>query len=409
MKEKIKKLKQSNLMPKILSLVIAILLWFYVMNVVDPQTRRSFKNVPVRIEGLQDLRRRGLTLMNTGDIHVNLELQGNRSYMDRVNSSNIQAYINLEGLRKGEQSIPIHVTNYNDNVKVVGKDPLSVVLSIEENTSIREEVEIKTIGTLPEGYIMGDINKSQEKVTISGPKSLTDAVHSLVAYVNIKDRTQTTVLSCKLIPLDSDLEKIQGLTIEPASLEVEIPIYKTKTVPVTLNFSKAPPDQISQDLVDIQPKTATIKGNTAVLKEIEEIKTKPISWEKLQEGTLTSIELEKPQGVNLVNEKQIYQIRLKSSQFEDRTMTITEPEIRFVNVGRGLQGQILTPLHGIQIRLSADREKLNELNKDNLKFYLDCKGLSLGDYQVTIKMTPIEGVHISSIEPSKVNITLSKE
>ncbi|KGF10283.1 hypothetical protein HMPREF1633_10235 [Tissierellia bacterium S5-A11] len=409
MKEKIKKLKQSNLMPKILSLVIAILLWFYVMNVVDPQTRRSFKNVPVRIEGLQDLRRRGLTLMNTGDIHVNLELQGNRSYMDRVNSSNIQAYINLEGLRKGEQSIPIHVTNYNDNVKVVGKDPLSVVLSIEENTSIREEVEIKTIGTLPEGYIMGDMNKSQERVTISGPKSLTDAVHSLVAYVNIKDRTQTTVLSCQLIPLDSDLEKIQGLTIEPASLEVEIPIYKTKTVPVTLNFSKAPPDQISQDLVDIQPKTATIKGNTAVLKEIEEIKTKPISWEKLQEGTLTSIELEKPQGVNLVNEKQIYQIRLKSSQFEDRTMTITEPEIRFVNVGRGLQGQILTPLHGIQIRLSADREKLNELNKDNLKFYLDCKGLSLGDHQVTIKMTPIEGVHISSIEPSKVNITLSKE
>lgn len=409
MKEKIKKLKQSNLMPKILSLVIAILLWFYVMNVVDPQTRRSFKNVPVRIEGLQDLRRRGLTLMNTGDIHVNLELQGNRSYMDRVNSSNIQAYINLEGLRKGEQSIPIHVTNYNDNVKVVGKDPLSVVLSIEENTSIREEVEIKTIGTLPEGYIMGDMNKSQERVTISGPKSLTDAVHSLVAYVNIKDRTQTTVLSCKLIPLDSDLEKIQGLTIEPASLEVEIPIYKTKTVPVTLNFSKAPPDQISQDLVDIQPKTATIKGNTAVLKEIEEIKTKPISWEKLQEGTLTSIELEKPQGVNLVNEKQIYQIRLKSSQFEDRTMTITEPEIRFVNVGHGLQGQILTPLHGIQIRLSADREKLNELNKDNLKFYLDCKGLPLGDHQVTIKMTPIEGVHISSIEPSTVSITLSKE
>ena len=59
MKEKIKKLKQSDLMPKILSLVIAILLWFYVMNVVDPLTKRSFKNVPVRIEGLQDLRRRG--------------------------------------------------------------------------------------------------------------------------------------------------------------------------------------------------------------------------------------------------------------------------------------------------------------------------------------------------------------
>ncbi len=169
MKEKIKKLKQSNLMPKILSLVIAILLWFYVMNVVDPQTRRSFKNVPVRIEGLQDLRRRGLTLMNTGDIHVNLELQGNRSYMDRVNSSNIQAYINLEGLRKGEQSIPIHVTNYNDNVKVVGKDPLSVVLSIEENTSIREEVEKKNIKTLPEGTTWETTTSPRKEKPFQGP------------------------------------------------------------------------------------------------------------------------------------------------------------------------------------------------------------------------------------------------
>lgn len=409
MKEKIKKLKQSDLMPKILSLVIAILLWFYVMNVVDPLTKRSFKNVPVRIEGLQDLRRRGLTLMNTEDIYVNLELQGNRSYMDRVNSSNIQAYINLEGVKKGEQSIPIHVTNYNDNVKVVGKDPLSVVLSIEEKTSIREDIEIKTIGTLPEGYIMGDMNKSQEKVTILGPKSLTDSVHSVVAYVNIKDRTETTVLNCKLVPLDSDLEKIQGLSLEPSNLEVEVPIYKTKTVPVTLNFSKAPPDEMSKDLIDIQPKTATIKGNTALLNEIEEIKTKPISWDKLQEGTLTSIELEKPEGVNLVNDKQIYQIGLRNIQIESRTVTISDPGIRFVNVEEGLQGQILSPLHEIQVRLSGDQEKLKGVNKDTLKFYVDCKGLGLGDHQVTIKVTPLEGVHISSIEPSKVNITLNKE
>lgn len=409
MKETLRKLRRSNLTLKILSLIIAILLWFYVMNVVDPVTKRSFKNVPVKVEGLQNLRRRGLTLMNGEDIWVNLELQGNRSFMDRVNSSNIQAYVNLEGLKRGEQSVPIHVTNYNDNVKVVSKDPMTVILTIDENITTTEEIDVKTLGQLPEGYVMGDINKSIKKAKISGPKSLTDSVHSLVAYVNIKDRKETTVLTSNLVALNSDLEKINGLTIQPSSVELEIPIYKAKTVPVVLNFVGNPPSAENKDRIEIYPKTATIKGNTAVLNEIEEIRTKPISWDKLQEGILTTIDLDKPEGVELVNKDQIYQIGLKSSQFEERTMTIQTPSLRFVNVGDGLQGQILSPMKEIQVKLNSESNKLNEITNETLKFYVDCKDLSIGDHDLSIKMTPIEGVHILSIEPSRVRVTLTKE
>lgn len=402
-------MEKSSVTAKIISLICAILLWFFVMNVVDPVTRRSFHDVPVRIEGIQDLRRRGLTLIDGKEIQIDLELQGNRSYMDQVNSSNIQAFINLEGLSKGQQSVPIQVTNYNDNVRVVGQDPTNAVITIDENTSVREKVEVKTIGDLPEGYIMGEVNKNIKYARVSGPKSKTDSIHSIVAYVNVKNRRETTVISSELEALDGNLKRIRGLNIDPASLEVEIPIYKTKTVPIVPQMTGTSGQNFQEDAIDIQPKTVTIKGDSAVVNEIQEVKTKPISWTRLEEGTLSTIELEKPEGVGVINSDQIYQVSLRKTRQEEKTVKISNPNIRFSNLDKGLQGQILSPLDELKVRLNGDAQRIDELNVDNMKFYVDGQGLKKGEYNLQIKMTPIEGVHVLKIEPDRIKISLDKD
>lgn len=398
--------KENNLMTKAISLISAILLWFFVMNVEDPVVTRTFRDINVTFQDVEDLRSRNLMILEPDEETITVELKGNRSYMDAVRPQNIQATVSLKGVGVGEHSLPVTVTNYNPNVKVVSQEPREILFTIDENVTVKEKIEVKTVGTLPDGYLLGDIKQNVEDVEISGPKTVMDKINSVIAYVDIKNRTETTVLSSPIKIFDDDMNELP-LNTSPQNVDLELPIYKTKTVPVILDLQGTPPTGYTAADITVEPDTATISGNSAVVNKIKEVKTKPISWPELTGGQET-IELVEPEGIKFVNPQQKYQLKYEKIVVGDKEVAIEKPMININNLSKGLTAEITDLPDSMTLTLEGNQEKLENIREENISLYIDGTGLEPGEHTVPVHVNTVDGISVKGLEPSRIKCTVSK-
>ena len=209
----------------------------------------------------------------------------------------IIARVDLSGYNAGEHTVPIVINTLDPGISVDRFDPKSVVFKIDENIKKKMTVEIVTEGNLKEDFILGKIKKSFD-VEVSGAKTFVENIEKLTALVNIANRDESTVLPVKVVAYDKNGEELNNIKINPNTIDVEVPVLMTKTVPVklkTYGFS----NKVSENGVTIEPNAVSIKGNTAVLNKISEISTKPISLSDIEDG-IADVKLNLPEGVSLV-------------------------------------------------------------------------------------------------------------
>ena len=69
-------IKDSTL--KVLSFIIAVVLWFYVILVIDPSVDVTIRNIPLRYINQGVLEERGLSLVEDPDLTMELKIRGSR-------------------------------------------------------------------------------------------------------------------------------------------------------------------------------------------------------------------------------------------------------------------------------------------------------------------------------------------
>lgn len=398
---------REDMMTFLISIVLAILLWSYVMSVVDPVTKRTFTGIPIRIQGIDDLRQRNLTLMGAHAETVDVVLEGKRSAMDAVRKESIQARVSLQGLEKGEHNIGVNVHNFNSNVRLVRQEPITLVMSLDENQTRRIEVSLSTEGELVEGYLLGEMKLSASEVSISGPKSIVEKVHKVTGTINLKQRRQTTALSTKLTPRDQDGHVVEGVNLEPNRIDVEVPIYKTTTVPVVLQVTGTPPEGYeAKDLV-LHPNTLTLRGNSALINKTEEIKTHPVSWQEILTNGKVIAEPIIPEGLSTVGAPVVMSVTYEGRGAGVRQLTLIRPHIEIKNLAEGYTAELSDSPEEVHVTLRGNEERLSAIKAENLNLYLDVSGLKAGAHRVSLRTNTLGGVEILGIDPAQVGCSIA--
>ena len=74
----------------LLSLLVALGMWLYVVTYISPESEAMFYNIPVVFEGETVLStERNLMVTGISTTTVNMKISGNRSDLNKLNSSNI--------------------------------------------------------------------------------------------------------------------------------------------------------------------------------------------------------------------------------------------------------------------------------------------------------------------------------
>lgn len=83
--------------------------------VMEKETSKEFKDIPLTFENLNTEKYRALA-SSQSDTKVNVVVKGVKTLLDKLNSENIKAYVDLSDLAEGEYEVPVMVTG--DDVRL---------------------------------------------------------------------------------------------------------------------------------------------------------------------------------------------------------------------------------------------------------------------------------------------------
>jgi len=100
---------RSNKVLMLISLLVAIALWMFVMGNVDPQISERVSGVSVEMEGTDTLEDQDLTATVNKPKVVNITIEGKRSQVIKAKKKGIKAYIDVSTCDYGKNETEIYV------------------------------------------------------------------------------------------------------------------------------------------------------------------------------------------------------------------------------------------------------------------------------------------------------------
>jgi len=163
----------KNLPFKLVSLAIAIMLWWAVgrdQPIEIPMTvPLEFQNVPANLEISSDY-----------PFQAQVTLRGPQRLLQELNPSEVHAVLDLQNAGAGERTFDlsqrdIHVPR---NVKVVQVVPAQFHIIFDRSVARPVPVQARVIGTLLSGYGITEVAADPATVTIVGPERRVEAIQT---------------------------------------------------------------------------------------------------------------------------------------------------------------------------------------------------------------------------------------
>lgn len=288
---------------KVISFIVAILIWSYIIIVIDPSVDITIRDIPIRYSNRAYLKEQGLSLVNDNKATVELKVRGSRKKIANIDNKNVYATVDLSGVsKKGTFSLPISISIPYEYNEIVSKNPYNIEVVIDK--TVKEERDIKLIetGSTANGYIAGKAALSTQKVTLEGAESVLKSISGVAAVLDYDDRSAAISDVSELYFIGEDNKRIAKdssiysmVEMSESSVEINCDVFRLKTVPVKVEYDDS--SQVSDFKVSVQPSNVTIYAENEVLDATNEILTKAISFAELSENGTVSAELVFPEGV----------------------------------------------------------------------------------------------------------------
>lgn len=405
------KIKRSDLTAKILTLVIAIFLWSYVMSEENPDEKREYKNVTVNYTNEAALDRQGLVIMEPQEVKVDVWVTGKRNDFskNKFNASNIYAQIDLSGYSEGQVKVPVTVgiLEQSSGIRVLNYEPKEVLFSFDSIISKEIPVDIEFQGALSEDNVQETAIARPQSIVIRGPKTWINEVQKAQAIVDLTGKEDDFKISTPVKILNDNGEEVRGLEKDPGFVDISVPISRTMELPIELVTINELPDNYAITDIQINPETVVVKGDNSVT-ELTEIKSIAIDINSMLEKEIMEIELNLPEGVTLLNEAQEISISYTINEIITNTLEFSSEDIEIRNLEEGFDVEYdLQQIYTIQL-IGYDSD-LEEINLEDLNLYINLENYETGEHQVEINWEEVDKLSIGEVEPPSVKINIIEE
>ncbi len=287
-----KKIK-SNLMLRILSVGIAIIIWLYVILTQDPVMNNTISSLPINSILTTALSRENLQVISMSQKNAEISVWGKRSVV--LSKSRFSASINL-GLitQPGYYTLSVDIDR-PDGVEIKSRHPQTVDVYVDKNITVEKQVVIAYNGTPKQGYEISATGSANAFVT--GPSMLIHKVAYLSAVVDVDGLSASGQKNVKLIPADSTGQEMKNDEITTPEIPVSYNAIFYKEVTVKPVLDQASPSAKAE----ATPKKVIIYGNPEKTESMSEIYTTMINVGDQQVGSAKEYEAELilPQGIFL--------------------------------------------------------------------------------------------------------------
>lgn len=397
---------------KLISLIFAIALWYYVVSETNPNIKKEYKAIPVSYKNESVLKRKNMAIIDPIDPVVNVTLEGKRNVISRVSRNDILVYADMNELNEnGEVSLNFSVPQ---GTSIIEKSDYKLTLKLDEIMTLVKKVEVKRIGELPsDNTTVTDIEVVPGEVKITDQKELIDKIAKVIVPVDLSVITKDTSISKKIQILDSNDTEIKELDAENTDVTVNIFVSSTKQVPIKLSYKNQPFDFKSEDLKASKTKM-TIIGQKEKLDKIKEISTETVDLSDFINNTTKNIKMEFPEGIApLSAEDKFIDVTYSSNVGEgkpSKLFNVSTENIEVLNKASGKALILPSDLSEVSVRVFGDEKVVENIRLKDFKLQIDLKDLTDGEHDVPIIIVlDKEGIDNTLVYPSTIKIKIVNE
>ena len=264
---------------KLIAILFALILWFAVINIDDPVVSETFKNVPVQIMNTEVLTDAGMTyeVLDNTSVIESITVYGPRTLVESLSENDIIAKADFNDITVANTvAVNVSVDNRNSSKITNIRSSLdSVKLNIEEAKTKQLVINATTTGKLASGYIVGGIELDQNRIRISGPKSVVSKISSAKVNVDVSDSSSDVATYGTVRLYDKEgTEIISDLIVKGTEkVHISVNVLPTKYVPVKYQLvgQVAEGYAVVEDAVTCDVMTVLIAGETEALRDVKEL------------------------------------------------------------------------------------------------------------------------------------------
>lgn len=395
----INKLKNNSKI-KIISLLSAIVVWMYVMAIVDPEETKLFENIPVTITNKNELNEKDLIIYPEKDLTTNIYVTGKLSNLKKITKDDIDVYGQIDNPIEGSNEIYLKVST-SQRVNYDFKNPVMIV-TLEKIINEEKNIKVDITGSGKNNIDNILLEDNIDKVSVFGPRSLVNEVKRVVGTIDVNGKLNDFSQSIKLEPVDANGKVVEGVELETNSVNAHITLLTQKTVPITLKLSDNSESDINYTM---SQNTVTIKGKKDIVDSINNIETQPVNLSEILPGISKDVYLQVPSGVTIDAKYITIKRNSEDDILAEYTYIAQDVEIRN-NTENIDKSKINIPKN---IKVSIEYlQSIGSINKDDIKLYIDLNEVSLKDNTCKIKYESTYEIKKISIDPDTVTIEKSE-
>lgn len=412
MKEKL----TNNLGLKLLSLCLAIVAWFMVVNVVNPLVVDS-EEVLVEMVNEDILNKANLTYEMVGKKTVTVTYEVRTRDRYKVSASDFYAYADLANLYDVTGSIPVSVEVVNRDVRsliegAVTVKPGVVRIQTEELQKKRFEVVPHVSGKPESGYAVGNVLVRPEAVHVTGPVSAVGQISSVGVEIDVAGIDADTSGSSRVILYDANGNELESLkndvALNRSEVDYQISILKVKELTLDFQIMGEVADGYRFTGVESDVRTVSVEGMRSVLASLSTL-TVPGEILNIQGATsdvTVEVDLNEllPDNISMAAASATTaMITLRVEPLEERSIQLNTRDLVLLGSSEDYEYRFEGDKVAVWIR--GLPEDLDRLDVGSLTGLVDVSMLSPGDSDVEVEMELADGFELRGSDLVRIHIT----
>ncbi|HIQ83870.1 MAG TPA: hypothetical protein IAA52_12330 [Candidatus Pullichristensenella stercorigallinarum] len=400
-----------NLGLKLLSLLLAILLWSYVVSSNPSITRtKDINGLTAYLTNESTLNANRLALSEDPSEaleNISVRLEVPQSSYALASAENVQITLDLSSVRSaGTQEVALSATTtYGRVLKIL---PESVTLEFEAYDSRSVPVNASVTGEQMENTWYNINRLNPEELVISGPSSVVQTIASAYVYVDVTGRDTSYVTAARFALLDYNGEEVPQtlLSSSSSSVTVGVDVYPTKELPISTDIEDVvqgtPAEGYEVTSVTIQPEAVTVAADQELLDNLTELLIQPVDVSGLSQTFSQRTRIATLTDFQDISTEQVY-VTVAIEEIQQSAWA--EVNLTFVNIPDDMSCTFTSA--DFRALITGPASRVQALVESGVEAVVDVSGLSAGEYTlpITVDAELYPGLTLE-FEPADVEVHL---
>ncbi len=328
---------------KLASVATAVVLWVVNLNINDPVTPNTIRNIPVTFINAEAItgNHQVYEVLDGTDVIRSVSVSGPRSVVEPMSALNINAEADLS---KVKPDGTVEVKLYTDKQVTIKPSTSVVRLFIENRVERYFPLEVELTGIPRDGYIVGSSKLDLNRIMVSGGESKVGIIDKVKAIVDVTDTSGDIYSYANIMLYDSEGKEVSRdtVSVNMDTVGTTIEILKTKTVPVvyTSEGTAAEGYSVTGEVTSVVNELV-IAGKESALAGITEIVVggEGLYFEGAQDNVIKTVDLDNylPQGIIRADKESNgnVDVTIHVSPIIEKEYTITMGQVQIENVPEG--------------------------------------------------------------------------